>query len=56
MSGYRHSGRCRPARVAGIVLMAAGLLLVLVSLPGWMWITLLGIALISVGYLIWRFC
>ena len=55
MGGYRFSGRNRLAQIVGIVLMAAGLLLVLISLPGWMWCTLLGVLLISIGYLIWRF-
>ena len=26
-----------------------------ITLPGWMWCTLLGVLLISIGYLIWRF-
>lgn len=55
MGRYYFRGGNRLARLAGIVLMAAGLLLVLLSLPGWMWITILGILLISVGFLIWRF-
>ena len=56
MCGYRYSGKNRLAKAGGLVLMAAGLLLVLISLPGWMWFTLVGILLISIGYLIWRFC
>ena len=42
-------------RILGIALMAAGFVLLLSSLPGWMWCTLLSVAMISVGYLIWRF-
>ncbi|MGN0803428.1 MAG: hypothetical protein ACI4MF_12615 [Candidatus Faecivicinus sp.] len=45
----------RTTRTIGIVLMAAGLVLLLLSVPSWMWATLLGIVLISVGFLIWRF-
>ena len=56
MGRYYFRGGNRLTRAIGIVLMAAGLLLVLLSLPGWMWITLLGILLISIGFLIWRFC
>lgn len=55
MGRYCSPGGNRFARIAGIVLMAAGLILILLSLPGWMWCTLLGAALISIGYLIWRF-
>ena len=45
----------RTTRTIGIVLMAAGLVLLLLSVPSWMWATLLGIVLISVGFLIWIF-
>ena len=55
MGRYYSPGGNRFARIIGIVLMAAGLILILFSLPGWMWCTLLGVALISIGYLIWRF-
>lgn len=56
MGRYSFQGGHRPARVLGIVLMASGLLLLLVSVPSWMWATILAIVLISVGFLIWRFC
>jgi len=42
-------------RIAGLVLMAAGLIILLLSVPSWLWASVLGILLISVGYLIWRF-
>jgi len=37
------------------VLMGADFLILLLSMPGWMWASLAGIALISVGFLFWRF-
>ena len=48
-------GRNRSARIAGIVLMALGLLILLFSIPSWMWVSVLGILLISIGFLVWRF-
>ena len=48
-------GQNRTARVIGLVLMALGLLLLLFSIPSWMWASVLGILLISIGFLIWRF-
>ena len=51
---YRQSGS-RLTRIIGIVLMGAGFLILLLSMPGWMWATLVGIVLISVGFLCWRF-
>jgi len=43
------------ARVAGIVLMAVGVLMFLIFVPRWVWTSALGICLISVGFLLWRF-
>ncbi|MBR5616545.1 MAG: hypothetical protein IKW66_06960, partial [Clostridia bacterium] len=48
-------GRNRSARIAGIVLMVLGLLILLFSIPSWMWVSVLGILLISIGFLVWRF-
>jgi hypothetical protein len=42
-------------RVAGIVLMAVGVLMFLIFVPRWVWTSALGICLISVGFLMWRF-
>lgn len=52
--GFRGGGS-RRTRIVGIVLMAAGVLVLLLSIPSWLWATLLGILLTSVGFLIWRF-
>ena len=52
--GFRGGGS-RGMRIVGIVLMAAGVLVLLLSIPSWLWATLLGILLTSVGFLIWRF-
>jgi len=43
------------ARVAGIVLMVIGMLMFLIFVPRWVWTSALGICLISVGFLLWRF-
>ena len=42
-------------RVVGIVLMAVGVLMFLIFVPRWVWTSALGICLISVGFLMWRF-
>ena len=41
--------------MAGIVLMIIGALMFLIFVPRWVWTSALGICLISVGFLMWRF-
>ena len=41
--------------MAGIVLMVVGVLLFLIFVPDWVWTSALGVVLISVGFLLWRF-
>lgn len=55
MGRFCFNGGGRGAKALGIVLMAAGFLILLLSVPSWMWASLAGIVLISVGFLIWRF-
>ena len=43
------------ARTAGWILMLAGTILLILSLPSWFWFTGLGLLLGGVGYLLWRF-
>lgn len=43
------------AKTIGIVLMAAGMLVLLLFVPCWVWTSLLALLLISIGFLIWRF-
>lgn len=50
--GKRNNRRARPL---GIVLMFAGIILLMVCVPYWLWTSILGILLISVGFLLWRF-
>jgi len=50
--GYRGG---RGPRTVGLVLMVTGAILLLVSVPSWMWASVLGILMISTGFLIWRF-
>ena len=45
----------RGLKMAAAVLMAVGLIVLVCNLPGWVWGTVLGIALISIGFLLWRF-
>ena len=42
-------------RVTGAILMVVGVLMFLIFVPRWVWTSALGICLISVGYLLWRF-
>ena len=55
MGRFCYYGGGRGIKTLGFVLMAAGFLILLLSMPSWMWAAILGIALISVGFLIWRF-
>ena len=43
------------ARVAGVALMVVGALVFLIFVPRWVWSSALGVCLISIGYLLWRF-
>ena len=36
-------------------LMVVGVILLLCSLPSWLWMSVLAILLISAGFLLWRF-
>ena len=49
--GGRRGGR----QTLGILLMLAGALIFLIFVPRWVWAGALGILLISVGFLLWRF-
>ena len=55
MGRYCFPGGGRGIRILGVVMMGLGFLILLLSMPGWMWATLVGIVLISVGFLCWRF-
>ena len=54
MTRFR-GGQCRKIRSSGPVLMIVGLLLLMCFLPKWVWVSVLGLVLISVGFLMWRF-
>ena len=53
--GYRYRSGGSGARAAGIALMVIGALMFLIFVPRWVWTSALGIVLISVGFLLWRF-
>lgn len=53
--GNRYGSGGGGTRTAGIVLMVVGLLLFLIFVPRWVWTSALGVVLISVGFLLWRF-
>lgn len=42
-------------KIAAIVLMALGVLVLLLFVPYWVWTSVLSILLISIGFLLWRF-
>lgn len=48
-------GSGRSPKTVGLVLMGVGLLILVLSVPSWMWASVLGIVMVSVGFLIWRF-
>lgn len=43
------------SRWFGLGLMLVGVILLLCSLPSWLWMSVLAILLISAGFLLWRF-
>lgn len=47
--------RKNPWKTVGIALMVAGGLMLLIFVPRWVWTGMLSIALISIGFLLWRF-
>ena len=51
--GYRRGGG--GTKLAGILMMLAGALMFLIFVPRWVWTSALGVLLISVGFLLWRF-
>ena len=55
MGRFCFYGGGRGIRTLGLVLMAAGFLILLLSVPSWMWASIAGVVLISVGFLFWRF-
>ena len=52
--------RCYPSKgnkvlqIIGLILIAVGLLLLFLCIPGWAWAALIGIILIAAGYLLLR--
>ena len=49
-----YPGCSRILTVAGIALLAAGILLVFLCIPKWAWLALLGILLIAAGFVLLR--
>lgn len=48
---------CRSfAALIGYVLLAAGIILLFICIPGWVWLALAGVLLIAAGWLVLRFC
>lgn len=54
---YIHSYRKRPMQflqILGLLLIAMGMMLLFICIPGWAWAAAAGILLILVGYLLLR--
>ncbi|HIV30425.1 MAG TPA: hypothetical protein IAB20_05890 [Candidatus Pullichristensenella excrementipullorum] len=51
----RGGQRSGVSRWFGLGLMLVGVILLLCSLPSWLWMSVLAILLISAGFLLWRF-
>lgn len=49
-----YPGSSRLLTVAGIALLAVGILLVFLCIPAWAWLALLGILLIAAGFVLLR--
>ena len=55
MGRFCFYGKGRGVKTIGVVLMGAGFLILLLSVPSWMWASITGIVLVSIGFLFWRF-
>ncbi len=55
MRGRFCGGGSRPTGCWGVGFMVAGLLLLILALPGWLWMALIGLVLIAVGFFLLRF-
>lgn len=53
--GRRGGQRSGVSKWFGLGLMLVGVILLLCSLPSWLWMSVLAILLISAGFLLWRF-
>lgn len=42
-------------KILGALFVLIGLILILINVPGWFWTFLIGVILIVLGILIWRF-
>lgn len=40
----------------GYALLAAGVILLFVCIPGWVWLALIGVGLIAAGWLVLKMC
>ncbi|MBQ8150538.1 MAG: hypothetical protein IJ041_08475 [Clostridia bacterium] len=49
-----YPGSRKALRIAGIVLLAAGILLVFCCIPAWAWLALLGVLLMAAGFVLLR--
>ncbi len=50
------SGACPIlGKILGGILIAAGVIVILVSVPRWFWTGVLGVILLAGGFLIWRY-
>lgn len=48
------SGENRVAAIAGYVLIAVGIILLFICIPGWAWLALFGVALMAAGIILLR--
>lgn len=48
------SGNAKLFSIIGYILLTIGIILLFVSLPGWVWVALIGVALIVAGFLLLR--
>ena len=53
--GTGGAGGVGGAKLAGAALMVVGGLVFLIFVPRWVWTSALGVILISLGFVLWRF-
>jgi len=51
----KNKGFCR-SRACGMLLMLAGLVLMMIIVPGWAWAGVICGAMLIIGFLLWKYC
>ena len=53
---FRSNRSLCKSRVCGMLLMLAGLVIMMIIVPRWAWAGIICVALMIVGFILWKFC